>query len=93
MIFSSENIMIVLIFCDVFKISTFIIITVFTYFSNSCIGLPNTNCPSVGDTRRVAGNLFQTLGPETAKLRGPYVDVDVDVFGTSRSPYVAERRK
>ena len=31
----------------------------------------------------------QTLGPETAKLRGPYVDVDV--LGTSRSPYFAER--
>ena len=25
------------------------------------------------DTRRVDGKVFQTMGPETAKLRGPYL--------------------
>ena len=36
------------------------------------------------DARKVGGRSFQTRGPETAKLRDPYVIVIV--LGTIRSP-------
>jgi len=45
----------------------------------------------VDDERKVGGKLFQTRGPETAKLRDPYVIVLV--LGTIRSPRAAERRQ
>ena len=44
----------------------------------------------VDDARKVGGRSFQTRGPETAKLRDPYVLVLVP--GTIRSPRAAERR-
>ena len=43
------------------------------------------------DARKVGGRSFQTRGPETAKLRDPYVIVLV--LGTIRSPRAAERRQ
>jgi len=45
----------------------------------------------VDDERKVGGRLFQTRGPETAKLCDPYVIVLV--LGTIRSPRAAERRQ
>ena len=38
-----------------------------------------------------SGNLFQSAGPEVAKLRGPIVFVFV--LGTRRSPLAVERRR
>ena len=43
------------------------------------------------DERKVGGRLFQTRGPETAKLRDPYVIVLV--LGTIRSPRAGERKQ
>ena len=43
----------------------------------------------VDEECKVGGKLFQTHGPETAKLRDPYVIV----LGTIRSPRAAERRQ
>jgi len=45
----------------------------------------------VDDACKVGGRSFQTRGPETAKLRDPYVIVLV--LGTIRSPRAAERRQ
>jgi len=45
----------------------------------------------VDDEREVSGRSFQTRGPETAKLRDPYVIILV--LGTIRSPRAAERRQ
>jgi len=43
------------------------------------------------DKRKVGGRSFQTRGPETAKLRDPYVIVLV--LGTIKSPRAAEQRQ
>ena len=45
----------------------------------------------VDDARKVGGKSFETHGPETAKLRDPYVIVLV--LSTVRSPRAAERRQ
>jgi len=45
----------------------------------------------VDDECKVGGRSFQTRGPETAKLRDPYVIVLV--LGTIRFPRAAERRQ
>jgi len=45
----------------------------------------------VDDEHKVGGRSFQTRGPETAKLRDPYVIVVV--LGTIRSPRDAEQRQ
>jgi len=45
----------------------------------------------VDDERKVGGRSSQTRGPETAKLRDPYVVVLV--LGTIISPRAAERRQ
>ena len=43
------------------------------------------------DEHKVSGRSFQTRGPETAKLRDPYVIILV--LRTVRSPRAAERRR
>jgi len=43
------------------------------------------------DEHKVGGRSFQTRGPETAKLRDPYVIILV--LRTVRSPRAAERRR
>ena len=45
----------------------------------------------VDDERKVGGRSFQTRGPETVKLRDPYVIVLV--LGTIRSSRAAEQKQ
>ena len=49
------------------------------------------NCPTESEWLRIVdGKLLHIFGPQTAKLREPYVGVFV--LSSTRSPWAAERR-